>query len=217
MRVRRVLSNLFIVGYIGCLVWGIGSYALKMGLAGNTLGYYVVWDMFCGWQAFDNRTHILAEGVSGQFYEVRAPWGEFRPFGVVPRVHYDVSNNLVPKHIATVLSHTSHEPIDRVYVVQEIWPKQFNIPDRLWATHYPDPRDKMSYFNLRAICSDRGSVLNSYPDWYAVQTLNSIADNPRLQMAAQRAKPLYNTFIRPTQATGSSTFQDVGISAIDTN
>lgn len=219
MRIQRVLAGVFIAGYLGWLAWGIGAHVLKVGLYGNTLGYYVVWDMFCGWQAYDNRTHVIAEGASGTFYEVRAPWGEFHPFGNVPRVHYDVTNNLVPKHIRNVLKNSSHEPIDRVYVVQEIWPKQFNIPDELWARYSEEPLDRISYFNLRAICSDRGHVLNSYPDWYAAQTLNAVADNPRLQLAARRATPYYNTFIRPNRGeeSRSSEFHAASEGLLSTN
>ena len=219
MYIRRIVSGLFIGAYLSWLSWGIVAHVLKMGLNGNTLGYYVVWDMFCGWQAYDNRTHIIAQGHSGQYYEVRAPWGEFKPFGNVPRVHYDVTNNLVAKHIRHVLKNTAHEPIDRVYVVQEIWPKQFNIPDSLWSRYFDEPLDRISYFHLRAICSDRGNILNSYPDWYAMQTLNAVADNPRLQAAAQRATPYYNTFIRPNrgEAPRSSEFQTVSDGMLSTN
>ncbi len=219
MRVRRILSGLFIASYLCWLSWGIGAHVMKVGLSGNTLGYYVVWDMFCGWQAYDNRIHILAEGISGQFYEVRAPWGEFTPFGNVARVHYDVTNQLIPKQIHHVLKNSSHEPIDRVYVVQEIWPKQYNIPQELWARYSEEPMDKMSYFNLRAICSDRGNLLNSYPDWYAAQTLKAVADNPRLQMTANKATPFYDTFIKPNrgQETRTSEFVSTSSGQLSTN
>lgn len=204
MQVRRWLSGLFIVAYLGCLVWGVTAHSLKYGLQGNTLSYFVVWDMFCGWQAFDNRTHLIAEGRSGQYYEVSCPWGEFTPFGNVPRVHYDVSNNLIPRHVDNVLAHTDHEPIARVYVVQEIWAKQYNVPPALWEKYFSEPREKVSYYNVRAVLSERGGVLNSYPDWFDQQTLIAVSDNPRLQMAAQRAVPFYNTFIKPSQGADAS-------------
>ncbi len=212
MRIRRIISTTFIAAYLGCLCFGILAHVMKVGLSGRTLTYFVVWDMFCGWEAYDNRTHILAEDVNGQYYDVTPPWGEFNPFGHVPRVHYDVCNNLVPKHINHVLSHTSHPEIDRVYVVQEIWPKQFNIPDHLWNQYYEEPRDRMSYYNLRAVCLPNGALLNSYPDWFVAQTLSSVADNPRLQLAAKRAQPYYNTFVNPSRAAAASSpaFQDAG-------
>lgn len=217
--ISRLSANLFIACYVSCLAWGVAAHALKMGLSGNTLSYYVVWDMFCGWQAYDNRTHLIAEGRSGQYYDLRAPWGEFCPFGSTARIHYDVSNRLVPKHIRNVLKHTTHEPIDRVYVVQEIWPKQFNIPDRLWGTYFEEPCERISYFNLRAICSESGSVLNSYPDWYARQTMQSISDNPRLQLAARRAQPFINTFASPVRDSlaQSPSFESVGGEMLNTN
>lgn len=204
MRIGRSLSATFIVLYLSCLCLGIGAHAMKVGLSGRTLSYFFVWDMFCGWEAYDNRTRLVAEDIHGQYYDVRPPWGEFHPFGHVGRVHYDVSNNLVPKYIRHVLSHTSHPAIDRVYVVQEIWPKQFNLPNELWNRYYEEPRDPTSYYNLRAVCSSTGTLLNSYPDWFVAQKLKSVADNPRLQLAAQRAQPYYNTFVNPSRAAATS-------------
>ena len=216
MRISRTISTTFIAAYIGCLCFGILAHVMKVGLNGRTLSYFVVWDMFCGWEAYDNRTHIVAEDIHGQYFEVKPPWGEFTPFGHVPRVHYDVSNSLVPRHIKNVLSHTSHPEIDRVYVIQEIWPKQFNIPDHLWSQYFEESRDRMSYYNLRAVCTESGTVLNSYPDWFVAQTLKSVADNPRLQLAAKRAQPYYNTFVNPsrTAAAASPVFQDAASSTV---
>lgn len=200
MRVRRWISGLFITSYLLALAWGIAAHALKVGLQGNTLSYYFVWDMFCGWDAYDNRTHIIAEDASGNYYDVREPWGAFTPFGDVDRINYDVSNSLVPRHIEHVLNHSSHPPIDRVYVVQEVWPKQFNVPDALWTRYFHEPKEKVSYFNLTAICNARGIPFETYPDWFNTQTLQAISDNPRLQRAAQQATPYYNTFFNPSAA-----------------
>jgi len=200
MKLRRWGAGLLIGSYLLLLSWGIVGHALKIPSAGNTLGYFVVWDMFCGWQAFDNRTHFIAEDSAGNYYRVREPWGAFQPFGHVDRVNYDVSNNLAPRHIRNVLAHTDHPPIDRVYVVQEIWPKQFNVPDRLWSSYFHEPKDQQSYFNLRAICAADGTLIESNPDWYVAQGLKSIADNPRLRTQAQGASPFYNTFFNPRMA-----------------
>jgi hypothetical protein len=218
MAIRRIPVVLFIVGYLCCLAGGIGAHALKVGLQGNTIGYYFVWDMFCGWSAYDNRTHIIAEGSSGQYYEVKGPWREFHPFGNVARIHYDISNNLVPKHINNVLRHTTHEPIDRVYVVEEIWPKQYNVPDRLWYQFYNEPPDKVSYFNVRAVCAENGQLISSLPGWFDRQTLNAVSDNPRLTQAAQQANSFYSTFINPMHhRTGVTTFQSSSGSTLNTN
>jgi hypothetical protein len=139
---------------------------------------------------------------------VEEPWGAFTPFGNVARVNYDVSNNLISRHIKNVLDHSQHPGIDRVYVIQEIWPKQYNAPDRLWTHYFNEPKDKMSYYNLRAICDANGMPVESYPDWFNTQTLNGIADNPRLQRAAQLATPYYNTFFNPSEMKAQrSTFR----------
>lgn len=218
MRLRQWSAVLFITCYLGCLCWGIGAHALKCGLQGNTLGYYFVWDMFCGWQAYDNRTHIIAEGASGNYYDVREPWGEFCPFGPTGRIHYDVSNQLIPKHIDLVLRHTAHEPIDRVYVVEEIWPKQYNVPDRLWYQFYNEPPDRVSYYNLRAVCAENGRLISSLPGWFDRQTLNAVADNPRLAQAAAEAVPFYNTFVTPMAGqSGSREFRTAAGAGVNTN
>jgi len=200
MRIPRALAVVMIVAYLGCLSWGIGAHTLKMGINQNTLSYFVVWDMFCGWQAYDNRTPLIAEGTSGAFYEVKAPWGEFTPFGNVARIHYDVTNHLMSKHVRNVLSHTAHEPIERIYVIQEIWPKQFNMPVALWNQYFEEPQDVMKYYHVRAVLRDDGSAIRFNPDWYEQQHLMSIADNPRLQRAVQQSQPFYNTFVRPRQS-----------------
>jgi hypothetical protein len=197
MQFRRWASGIFICGYLMTLAWGVAAHALKFGLVGNTFSYFIVWDMFCGWQAYDNRTHIIGEDKDGNYFKVEEPWGAFTPFGDVARVNYDVSNNLVQRHVRHVLDHSNHPEIDRVYIVQEIWPKQFNVPDHLWSRYFAEPMDKTSYYNLRAICDAQGKAVESYPDWFSAQTLQAIADNPRLQRAAQQATPYYNTFYNP--------------------
>ena len=78
-RAGKWCAGLFMGCYLTVLSCGIVGHALKIGLAGNTLSYYVVWDMFCGWQAYDQRTHLIAESDSGKYYELREPWGEFCP------------------------------------------------------------------------------------------------------------------------------------------
>ncbi len=207
MQVRRWASGIFITCYLLALGWGVAAHALKVGLVGNTLSYFFVWDMFCGWQAYDTRTQVIGEDSDGNYYAVEEPWGAFTPFGHVARINYDVSNQLVPKHIKNVLDHSSHSGIDRVYVVQEVWPKQFNVPDHLWSRYFHEPKDQVSYFNLRAVCDSQGARLETYPDWFDTQTLQAIADNPRLQRAAQMATPYYNTFFNPgTMGTQRTTF-----------
>lgn len=197
---KKWAAGLFISGYVSFLSWGIVAHALNVGAQGNTISYFAIWDMFCGWHAYENRTHILAESHAGEFYEVKPPWGELQPFGRVPRINHDVTNQLIPKYINHVLKRTSHDTIDRVYVVEELWAKQYNLPEPLWQQYYDRPRDPISYYHLRAVFNDTGVAVNQFPDWYTQQTLNSIADNPRLQREMTRARSSYSTLFTPAGA-----------------
>lgn len=199
MQVRRWAPKLFIGLYMLALGAGIAGHALKLDFAKTTLGYFFVWDMFCGWQAYDTRTRVIGEDADGNYYAIVEPWGPVTPCGHVPRINHDVNNNLLPRHIRNVLDHSQHPPIDRVYVVQEIWPKQYNVPDHLWSQCFHEPKDKMLYYNLRAICNSHGTCLESYPDWFNVQTLQVVADNPRLQRESQQSTPFDNTFFSPSE------------------
>ncbi|MCA9062692.1 MAG: hypothetical protein KDA96_06520 [Planctomycetaceae bacterium] len=208
MKWKRWCSAGFITAYLGWLSFGIVGHALNLEATSNTSGYYVVWDMFCGWTAYDTRVHLVARGESGQYYEVTAaPWGSLTPFGDLPRVQYDSTWTYLPKYVANVLRHTAHEPIDRVYVVEENWPKQYNMPPRLWADyHVGEPADKVSYFNVRNICSEDGVVLATYPDWLTQLTMQSINDNPRLRAVASGSTPYYDTVVNPSSKNQKSTW-----------
>lgn len=197
---KKIATSCFIASYMCYLSWGVMAHAMKVGLCGNTLSYFVVWDMFCGWTAWDARTHVIAQDTSGQFYELREPWGEFHPFGHVARIHYDNTSHLLPKHIKNVLAKTVHEEIERVYVVEEVWPKQYNLPPRLFEHYFARPNDKLSYFHLRAICAGDGSPMTINPDWHSQQKLNAVYDNPRLRRQSKQATGTFNTLYNPRQS-----------------
>jgi len=203
-RLKATCAILFITSYIGWLSWGVTAHALKVGLCGNTYSYFVVWDMFCGWAAWDTRTHVIALDSQGQYYDVTEPWGEFHPYGHLARIHYDNTHHLLPKHIDHILSNTLHSDIDRVYVIEEVWPKQYNLPPDLYAHYFNGPKDQVSYFHLKAICTDEGTPLTVKPDWYHQQTLNSIADNPRLRKQASRSSGTQMTLFRPVSSRSSN-------------
>jgi hypothetical protein len=210
-RAGKWSAGLFIGCYLAVLSSGIVGHAMKIGLAGNALSYFVVWDMFCGWQAYDQRTHLIAESESGRYYDMREPWGEFQPFGSLGRIQYDVYSHMIPKHIDHILSHTRHEPIDAVYVVQEVWPKQYNLPERLWKQNFGRERDKISYYHLRAVCNKHGGVLTLNPDWINQQRLNSISDNPRLRHEVRQAHSSFGAWYAPTaQTSGHGLRQSLG-------
>lgn len=201
---KKVGLSAFIAAYIGYLSWGVAAHALQVGLCGNTLSYFVVWDMFCGWTAWDSRTHIIAQDSNGQFLDVREPWGEFHPFGHVARIHYDNTNHLLPKHIEHVLDRSIHDRIDRVYVVEEVWPKQYNLPPRLFQEYFNRPNDKLSYFHVRGVFSEDGVAMSLNPDWHTRQRLNAVYNNPRLQRQSRQAVGLYSTLYSPRQSQSSS-------------
>ncbi len=216
-RTKLILSLAFIGAYISALTYGVVGQTLKDGTCGVTLSYFVVWDMFCGWTAWDQRIHVIAEGESGKYYEVKEPWGEFHPFGHVGRIHYDYTNHLLPRHIDNIISHTAHESISNVYVVEEVWPKQYNVPKKLFDHYFARPNDKLSYYHLRAVCMDDGMPVKLFPDWHAQQQLNSVYDNPRLRQQAAQATSLYSTLFTPKSADGTNSLTQSLGSGLTTN
>jgi hypothetical protein len=91
---KRVLSIAFIVAYLGTLNFGILCHMLGYATASHPLMYFIVWDMFCGWSAYDARAYVvdhfaLAPMVKAtrEFYEdVESRISEHTPeAAVVPR------------------------------------------------------------------------------------------------------------------------------------
>lgn len=189
---RHWLSTGFIVVYLSALGWGIVSHALKFANFSHPVMYYLVWDMFCGWAAYESRNHLIAEGVSGEFYELSpAPWGTFAPFGDLPRTHYDAYGQTLRNISLRTLERTEHEPIRRILVVEEAWPKKYNLPDDLWAIRFGEPKDAFSYFWLRAAYTGDGDLLELNQDFVSHSTSATIVDNPRLREDAKRGRPFY--------------------------
>ena len=154
--------------------------------------YYIVWDMFCGWSAFDTRVHVISEGESGKFYELTpAPWGEIAPYGSIGRRHYDMFALFGYRFGNNTLAHTQHEPMTRIIVVEENWAKKFNMPDWLWKQRYEEPKNVKKYYHIRQIMTADGTPLLTYPSWLSVQATAAISRNPRLQADMQRNRPFY--------------------------
>lgn len=189
---KRSLSALFIAIYLGALVGGLLSHALGFHAHGHPVMYFLVWDMYSGWCAFETRQHVLAQGQSGQYYEVLpAPWGAFQPFGTVDRQHYDVRMNFVPQMAAFVLQHTEHEPILRIVIVEEAWCKKYNLSDDLWQQRYEEPRRPISYYHVRAVAEPDGRVTERTQQWPIILSNRCLMDNPRLMSDISRG----HTFI----------------------
>ena len=187
---KRWLSHLTIASYLLFLAAGIVCHTVNWGTGAHPAMYYVVWDMFCGWSAYEVRYHLIGEGESGAYYDLsHGPWGEFRPYGDVGRQHYDPNGSFSFRLAYNVLDHTDHEPMSRIFVVEESWPKKFNIPDHLWEQRYEQPKDPLSYYHVRHVATADGVLLSTREGWLAFQYGVALASNPRLRADARKNQP----------------------------
>lgn len=187
---KRLLAVATIVAYLGTLAVGLGSHALNYKTNAHPSMYFIVWDMFCGWSAYEDRTHIIGQGESGKYYELApGPWGDFHPYSDLGRHHYDAFSTHAGALALSTLRHTEHEPMKQLIVVQEVWAKKFNLPDELWAQRYPEPKDKHSYFHIRQILTPDGRVISANPGWFSYQAGMCLSDNPRIRADSVRSKP----------------------------
>jgi hypothetical protein len=189
---KRWLAAGTIAAYLSVMFYGVAAHALNYKPNSHPTMYFIVWDMFCGWSAFSNRTHVIGQGESGRYYQLSPPpWGEFKPFGDLGRQHYDPFTNHTADLALNTLRYTQHEPIQQIYVVEEIWAKKFNLPDDLWNRRYPEPKQPYSYFHLRQVLSGKGREIRRNPGWFAWQTQQAVNDNPRLWAAARQEQPAW--------------------------
>ena len=144
---KRILAVAFMLFYVGALTFGNVCHLVQEGRSAHPMMYFLVWDMFCGWSAFDSRIHLVAEGESGTYYDVtHPPWGEFQPYGYIGRENYDQFQNHTPKLGLNILKHTRHEPMNRLFVVEECWAKKYNMADAVWKARYDDDKDLIRHF-----------------------------------------------------------------------
>ncbi|MEX0704736.1 MAG: hypothetical protein WD069_21740 [Planctomycetales bacterium] len=191
---KRWIVHGVIAGYLFALGGGVFAHALKFKHDAHPAMYFLVWDMFCGWAAYSTRIHIIGEGESGQFYELApAPWGEFKPFGRLGRRHYDVAGVHAPRIALNCLAHTRHEPMARIFVVEEAWAKKHNLPDEIWAVHSAEakPERPYSYFQVLKVAEPDGTLAVCSCNWLNKQVERCVADNPRLRADPHRGKPLF--------------------------
>lgn len=189
---KRFLTAGFIVGYIGVLLYGNICHFLQFGTTTHPFMYMIVWDMFCGWSAFDTRIHIIAEGQDDKYYALNpAPWGELHPYGYIGRENYDQFQNHTGGMGLNVLRHTQHVPISRVFVVEECWAKKYNMPDSVWRARYECPKDKQSYYRMRVVLLPDGTMTQAYTSWVAFQSGQMMMDNPRLQERSRLSRPMF--------------------------
>jgi len=187
---KRWLAHLTIVLYLGSLATGIFCHAVNLGLSSHPVMYFLVWDMFCGWSTWSNRLELVGQGESGAYYDLGSPpWGDFYPFGELPRRHYDATGNFTPRMALNCLRHTEHEPMARIFVVEVWWPKMYNLPDHLWDRRFGRPKDMQKYYQIRHIFTPDGVLLQTNPGWLNQQHAIAMGNNPRLQADVRRMSP----------------------------
>jgi hypothetical protein len=189
---KRWIVNATIAVYLGALGLGLFSHALMYGSHQNPLMYLIVWDMYCGWSAFESRYHVLAETYGGEHYQVLpAPWGEFHPYQGPSRRHYDTRTLFAPRMAELVLNHTQHEPIRRLIVVEEAWSKKYNLPDALWEQRYEQPKQPSSYFHVRCVKSLDTDATTRTSEWVDALANQALMDNPRLMSDVKRGHTFF--------------------------
>lgn len=183
--VRRFSISLGIAGYLAVLIYGVLLHTFDLPGKVSVPGYLVVWDMYCGWCGYERRVHFVAEGESGTYYDAsQIPGAVITPHGQTPRHNFDFQNTFSGKLAQSVLARTEHEPIQRIFVVEQHWPKRFNLPESLRGS--TGPSERQVYWHTQAIYNANGEALRVHPDWLALQNDRAIYDNPKLKMAAQR-------------------------------
>lgn len=204
---KRWFAVLAIAGYLGSLCAGLACHTLSTGAARHPAMYYVVWDMFCGWGSYSTRVHMVAEGASGTYYELTpSPWGDFNPYGSLARINYDRVGIYLPKFAGNVLRHTKHEPITQVFVIEELWPKKYNLRDDVWTRVHGGQKDVHSYYNLWAVLNADGQPSQVYPNWMSKQSIFSISNNPRLHAEASRSRSFFTNSSKPSGRMGPRAF-----------
>jgi hypothetical protein len=178
---KRRLSNVVIVAYILSLVSGFLAISFHMPVPGQTFLYFMTFNMFAGWCGYEARMHVIGQGESG--------WGEFHPYGWIPRQHYDPHFDDGWPFAANTLKHTVHEPMLRVYVVEEEYPKKLNFPAAQYEAYYNKPKDFRPYYSIRFIFDPHGKVLAEEPEWLRIQDQLAVMNNPRLVADACRSQP----------------------------
>lgn len=190
---KRWLASTFIVVYLSVLMFGLTCHTLSVGVSSHPAMYWIVWDMFCGWATYASKVHILAEGESGKYYELApGPWGGFSPWAdKIDRANYDVYGTHCARIALNTLKHSKHEPISRMFIVEESWSKKYDLPPAIWQARIDEPQNKQTYCRVVAEMCGEGNVLRTYQNFLAYQNHISITSNPRLQEEAQRYTPMY--------------------------
>lgn len=189
---KRVLVPLFIAGYLGILVYGLVCHAFDYRTGRHPAMYFIVWDMYCGWSAYETRQHVLAEGESGRFYDLTdTPWGTLAPYGGHPRQTHDYAGTYAIGMARNALRHTQHEPMVRLFLVDEAWSRKYNLPDDLWPLRHAERKDPLSYFHVRRVTTPEGQIVQENSTWLTLAAQQCVLDNPRLRRDMTSGRQFY--------------------------
>jgi hypothetical protein len=183
----RKFAAAFIAVYLAVLGYGLTAHTIGYRTYQNLGMYFIVWDMYCGWNGWETRHHLLAEGESGTYYDMgQGPWGDISVFGDIGRRHYDSGGTHAMRLAKNVANHTDHEPLVRYLLVEEAWAKKYNLPDELWAKRLEEPKEFHSYHRIRAAYDSNGELMIGHPGWLSWLAAASISNNPRLRQDVQK-------------------------------
>lgn len=185
---RRGITHLIIVVYLGVLAYGLVAHTLQYKPYSSIAKYFIVWDMYCGYNPFEKRSLLVAEGESGHWYDVSPAWGDIRPFGSATRQDYDAWGIYSGRIAANTLRHTRHEPIVRVMLVEQLWSKKYNLPDSLWQRQFDEPKEPRSYYYIRSLFEPDGTLTTLHYDWRSNLAYHAISDNPALRARVAGAR-----------------------------
>lgn len=204
---RRWIVCTFIVAYASVLSFGIACQTLRMGTTMHPAMYFIVWDMYCGWNAYNHKYRAVAEGVSGQFYDLNpAPWGAFRPFNTLDRLQSIGLSNNQARVTRLVANNTQHEPFTRMFVIEEAWAKQFDLPEYIWKASNAIQRSPYYYTKVVLEQSGDGEITMADGPWLDSQSQMMLADNPRIEQEIRASRPFW--MVDEQQGNGNRYFQD---------
>ncbi len=209
---KRWIVNAGIGGYLAALVVGFLCVATQVRFFFPPL-YFLTFDMYGGWSGYDCKMQVIGEGESGRYYQLSpGPWGEFHPYSDrLSRQCYDQMFEYGRLLARPGLIHTQHEPILRIFAIEQEYPKKFNLPDAQYEAYYLKPKPDRIYSHTRMILSaDGGQILTGAPTWLQYQANLSIIDNPRLVQDATQNRPFVWSAV---QAPGAGGYGGDGYSA----
>lgn len=203
---RRWIACSFIACYVSALGYGLAWQTVKIGAPRHPAMYFLIWDMYCAWGAYDHGFRAVAEGVSGNYYELNPPpWGTFRPFNTLDRFQSINAAENQARFAKLVADKTKHEPIARMFVIEQCWPKQYDLPEYIWNTYNAIPRDPFRYNKVLVELSGDGQLTAAHKSWIDSQSEATLADNPRIQQEVRNGRPFHlierqSDYFQPHQA-----------------